>query len=153
MINQGPATNLAQIRDKRLARLARLGGPSSSKPAATPPDGGANISQPVGQQNEALGPQPQALPIPGAPTSQVPDRSSNSATEGVATSPLPEEPLLVKSSQIQPAAGNPPSGALAATEAWEDKALRQIFRVALEVSICVNLLYWGTPLVSLDCGR
>jgi len=138
-INRSPTTDPIQIRDKRLARLARLEGSSSPKPSATPHDGGASISQPVGQQNEAF--RPQALPIPGTSTSQVPDRSSNSAAEGVATSPPSDAPLTAKSSRVQPAVGNPPSGALTATEAWEDKALRQIFRVALEVSICVNLFF------------
>ncbi|RPA95546.1 hypothetical protein L873DRAFT_1774205 [Choiromyces venosus 120613-1] len=131
-MSSNPESDADAIRDKRLARLARGGVSSSSKPPATPHDGGANVSQPVEQENEAPRPHPQALPITSTATNQIPDRPSSSTPKRIATSPPPDEPLLAKSSQTQPAVGNPPSGTLTATEAWEDKALRQIFRVALE---------------------
>ncbi|PWW75289.1 hypothetical protein C7212DRAFT_280984 [Tuber magnatum] len=131
-MSSNPESDADAIRDKRLARLARLAGSSSPKLSATPHGGEASVSQPVEQENEAPRPQPQALPITGTPTSQVPDRPSSSTSEGVAASPPPDAPLLAKPSQTQPAVGNPPSGALTATEVWEDKVLRQIFRVALE---------------------
>ncbi|CAZ79267.1 unnamed protein product [Tuber melanosporum] len=135
-MSSNPEPDADAIRDKRLARLARLGGSSSPKPSAIPRDGETSMSQSVEQEKVAPRPQPLAPPITGlitgTPTSQLLDRPSGSTLEGVVTSPLSDTPLAETSLQTQPAAGNPSLGALMATEAWEDKALRQIFRVALE---------------------
>ncbi|RMZ66057.1 ubiquitin conjugation factor E4 [Pyrenophora seminiperda CCB06] len=106
--------DIAQIRAKR---LAKLGGPASSNPPERP-----SSTAPEAAEPQPPTPQPQTQP-PANPFAQL----------GVKTDEPPKKGITIKPAQ-------PPSSAPAqkpqelSIEAWEDRALSNIFRITLDQS-------------------